>query len=126
MRINKFTFSFNVERKVFNMEFINIILVLITAHVFGDYVFQSPYIAESKNKNLYILLVHCWIYTTCVWIALTIMNRLNLVAILVVFISHSILDYSKSYIERKIGVKAYALDQILHYVVLLIVGILLI
>ena len=106
------------------MEFINIILVLITAHVFGDYAFQSAYIAESKSKNIYNLLVHCWIYTTCVCVALAVVNKINLIAILSVFITHVILDYSKSRIERKIGGKAYVLDQMLHYVVLLIVGIL--
>ncbi|MBE5813316.1 MAG: DUF3307 domain-containing protein [Clostridiales bacterium] len=103
------------------MEIIKIILGLITAHVFGDYVFQSAYIAENKKRNVYHLLVHCWIYTACFWCALYLLNRLNLWIVGFVFISHVILDYLKSRIEEKIGAKAYAIDQILHYVIISIV-----
>lgn len=103
------------------MELINTILGLITAHIFGDYVFQSAYIAENKKRNIYHLLVHCWIYTACFWCVLFLLNKLNLWIIAFVFVSHVILDYIKSRIEEKIGSKAYALDQLLHYVVIGIV-----
>ena len=92
----------------------------------GFYFIHCRYIAETKSKNNYHLFVHCWIYTVCVSIALAVLSKLNLTAILAVFVTHVILDYSKPHIGRKIGEKAYALDQILHYIVLLIVGILLI
>jgi len=106
------------------MEILTIILGLITAHLFGDYVFQSNYIAEYKKKDLYHLIVHCWIYTACFWCALALLNKLELGIILLVFGSHLILDFLKPFIETKIGTKAYALDQVLHYVVVCIIFIL--
>lgn len=103
------------------MEILSIILGLITAHLFGDYVFQSNYIAESKKKDIYHLIVHCWIYTACFWCVLVLLNKLSLPVILFVFISHFIFDYFKCIIEKKIGSKAYFLDQLLHYIVVFII-----
>ena len=103
------------------MEIITIILGLITAHLLGDYVFQSQYIADSKKKDIYHLTVHCWLYTACFWCVLALVNKLSLGVILFIFISHMIIDYSKCKFGHKIGAKAYAIDQILHYVVVFIV-----
>lgn len=103
------------------MEFIIILLGLITAHMFGDYVFQSQYIADSKKKDVYHLTVHCWIYTACFWCVLALLNKLSIEIILFIFISHMFIDYLKCKFGHKIGDKAYALDQILHYIIICIV-----
>lgn len=106
------------------MEILTIILGLVTAHIFGDYVFQSLYIAERKNKDVYHLIVHCWIYTFCIWCALTALGRFNIYIIVLVFISHMIIDFIKPIISKKIGEKAYFLDQMLHYIIIALVFIL--
>jgi len=106
------------------MDSINVLLGLITAHVFGDYAFQTAYIAEDKKRNFYHLLVHCWIYTACFGILLAVLNKFNFGIVSFIFVSHVIVDYLKCKIENKIGSKAYVLDQVLHYLVISIVFVL--
>jgi len=102
---------------------ISTILGLITAHMFGDYAFQSQYIAETKKKNLYHLIVHCWIYTFCIWVALALLNKMNWHIILTIFGTHFIIDYLKGRFSDKLGEKAYFLDQVLHYAIILVISI---
>lgn len=45
------------------MEFLWILLVTLTAHMVGDYLFQTEYLARNKGSSNYILLAHCVLYT---------------------------------------------------------------
>ena len=40
----------------------NLILKLLFCHLFGDYVLQTPYLAETKGQNGYHMFVHCTLY----------------------------------------------------------------
>ena len=42
-----------------NME---ILLKIIMCHLIGDYVLQCDFIAQTKGKNWYHLLLHCFLY----------------------------------------------------------------
>lgn len=41
----------------------NLMLKLLFCHLFGDYVLQPPYLAETKGQNGYHIFVHCTLYT---------------------------------------------------------------
>lgn len=40
----------------------NLILKLLFCHLFGDYVLQTPYLAETKGQNGYHMFVHCTVF----------------------------------------------------------------
>ena len=88
------------------------IIELILCHLIGDYVFQSDYIAKTKGSNWYHLFVHCALYCVPFVIIFGINCRL-----LIVFTSHLIIDSLKA----KYNKISYLQDQILHYLILLIV-----
>lgn len=106
------------------MEFLWILLVTLTAHMVGDYLFQTEYLARNKGSSNYILLAHCVLYTFGVFFTGLIIYeiRLSFLALVILLISHIIIDYIKArgistkYIGEE---KALFLDQTLHYLVLL-------
>ncbi len=101
-----------------------LIFLLVSAHIFGDYVFQNDYIANAKGKDFYHLFVHCLIYTFCFWCVLTFLNSVNWGILLFVFISHIIIDFLKCRMSAKNSGKSriyYAVDQLLHYVVIVVI-----
>lgn len=110
----------NYLRRWSNME---LIFLLISAHIFGDYVFQNEYIATTKGKNYYHLFVHCFIYTFCFWCVFFSFNKVELTLLLFVFVSHFIIDFLKCRLNEKNSDKSrvyYAIDQLLHYLVIAI------
>lgn len=99
-------------------------LAIIMAHMVGDYLFQSDYLAANKGKDNYILLAHSVIYTFGVMLVAYLFNietkALNLFLIGAI---HIPVDYLKA---RGITVKwfgsskALLLDQLVHYITLLL------
>lgn len=37
------------------------LVVLLTAHLFGDFVFQNDFLAKNKGDNIFIMCVHCYL-----------------------------------------------------------------
>ena len=106
------------------MEYLELIFLLIVAHIFGDYVFQGEYIATTKGKNYYHLFVHCIIYTFCFWCVFFYFNKISSALLLLVFISHFIIDLGKGMLNAKNPGKSkmnYVIDQLLHYVIILLI-----
>jgi hypothetical protein len=87
------------------------ILRIIFCHLIGDYVLQIDYIAQTKGKNWYHLLVHCFLY--CVPFYVCFGHGWKLYCLL---LSHIIIDALKA----RYGKIDYSADQILHYVVALL------
>jgi len=71
------------------------IIFLLTAHAIADYGIQSAWVAEHKGKFLYIMLVHCMIWTGLVCIALQYIGILALWKFLFLFIGHFLMDNFK-------------------------------
>ena len=96
-------------------------LQILFAHCLGDYLFQSNYIATNKGKDNYLLFVHGVLYTLAVYIVFgTLMSSL---AYWVILISHIVADYIKArgITPKKYGDEgALVIDQILHYLILLL------
>lgn len=93
------------------MDWYDIILVLISCHLIGDYVLQIDFIAKSKGTNIYHLLVHCFLYCVPFYIMFGAIWQLA-----VLFITHIIIDLLKA----RYKLIPYWLDQVLHYVICLL------
>ncbi len=93
------------------------LILLIICHLLGDYVLQSDFIAKTKGSNWYHLFVHSLLY--CV--PFIIFNISVTPFILTfIFITHMIIDALKARYDKI----TYLQDQLLHYVVLIIIAIL--
>lgn len=90
---------------------INNIIILIMCHMIGDYVLQTDFIAQTKGKNWYHLLVHCILY--CIPFAIIFGIDFKL---LFIFLTHLTIDPLKARYNKI----TYIQDQIYHYITLLL------
>lgn len=86
---------------------INLVKIVL-CHLVGDYVLQCDFIAQTKGKNWYHLFVHCALYI----LPFTIVYGFDW-KLLLLFITHIIIDPLKAR-WNKIN---YVTDQVLHYVI---------
>ena len=93
------------------MEMLNTILLLVISHMLGDYFLQVDFIANTKGKNWYHLIVHCMLYIVPFIIAFGLDWR-----IYVLLLSHLIIDPLKARYKKI----TYTQDQALHYLIMLI------
>ncbi len=110
---------------------LNLVIILV-AHYLGDFICQPRKIADNKHKNIYWLLTHGLIYSTVLFVILTIIHPLSLGSVfLYVFINgvfHIGVDkisshYTVKYYQQHNNYMMYnivGLDQLAHIVVLLI------
>ena len=82
------------------------IIKAIICHVVGDYLFQTDYMAREKDKDWYVLFVHC----VCYCVPFIYVFGLDFKTI-ILFLTHMIIVVLKAR-YRKLGIYA---DQILHY-----------
>lgn len=85
----------------------NLYLCLV-CHAIGDYVLQSDYLATTKGKNLWHLIMHALLYTVPFAAVFGIDWK-----VLMLFVSHGVIDYFKS----SWNAIDYLMDQILHFLV---------
>ena len=90
---------------------IKLIITLIFCHLVGDYVLQTDFIAKTKGKNWYHLIVHCVLYCLPFFVLFGLTWQLSFI-----FIMHMIIDPLKAR-YNKIN---YITDQLLHYIVMLV------
>ena len=99
---------------------------MILAHFIGDYVLQTRFLAVTKGKEWYNMLVHCILYTGSVGTVLIIRtNLLPYYGLALLFISHWLIDTWKC---RQLEIdsscedtdkRAYLyIDQLSHFMVL--------
>lgn len=93
------------------LEILNSILLLAICHVLADYFLQTDFIASTKGKNWYHLIVHCMLYVVPFIVVFGLDWR-----IYALLISHIIIDPLKARYNKI----TYLQDQILHYLILLI------
>jgi hypothetical protein len=87
------------------------IVLLIVCHLLGDYVLQTDYIAKTKGDNLYHLIVHCVLY--CLPFLVIFGLTWQLIPLLGF---HYIVDILKA----RFKIIPYWLDQVIHYLTLVI------
>ncbi len=101
------------------------ILMLITAHIFGDYVFQNDFLANNKGKYKFICLIHSWIWTVCIMFCLFLIGYNNVLGIpefVVLLSTHYLLDRDKATMEDKTNAltKDLCIDQAWHILIILV------
>lgn len=84
----------------------NKIINLILCHLVGDYVLQIDFIANSKGKNMYHLIVHCLLYSLPFYLVFGFVWQLIPLISL-----HIVIDLLKA----RYKLIPYWLDQVLHY-----------
>ena len=107
------------------MNYFNLLLIIIFAHMFGDYFMQTNYLAMNKGKDNYILLVHCFLYGLGVYAVLLLFGlNLSIIDLLLVVVLHVPIDYLKArgitpkYLGNEV---ALLIDQFIHYITLFFV-----
>lgn len=86
-----------------------LVFKLLCCHFIGDYVLQIDYIAQTKGKNWWHLIVHCFLYTLPFFLVFGWTWHLS-----VILFSHILVDTLKAR-YKKIN---YVTDQVLHLIVL--------
>ena len=84
---------------------------LIICHLIGDYVLQSNFIATTKGKNIYHLIIHCLLYSLPFYLAFGMCWQLVIITLL-----HFPIDIAKA----KYNKLSYLTDQIIHYILICI------
>lgn len=107
------------------IKLIELLFVVLSAHMLGDYFLQTDYLAMNKGKDNYILLVHCILYGLGVGLVFGVFG-ITLTAIEIALISaiHFPIDYIKArgITAKKLGDKnALVLDQTIHYITLFLI-----
>ena len=65
---------------------------LLLGHLVGDYILQNDYMALNKKKNWTACLIHCFIYTFTICLALNGHFKISFLLIVLIFMSHIVLD----------------------------------
>lgn len=107
------------------VDVITFVWLMIFAHFIGDYVLKTEWLAETKGKEWYNMLVHCVLYTGSVgWVLMKGTYGFPYVGMIMLFVSHWIIDTWK-YRGLELGEqdetskKAFLyIDQLLHFIVL--------
>ncbi len=63
----------------------------ILAHLLGDYILQSDWMAQNKTKRSWPCLVHAMIYTLC-FVPIFLAHHSSDAAILVILVTHFLID----------------------------------
>lgn len=112
------------------------VMLLLIAHILGDFIFQSSKIAKGKIKSLKYFLIHCLIYSVMIFFALiwfAPFDRVILIFISIVSL-HALIDRlhilikrhkdktDKKTNKRKRELSAFIIDQLLHFLIIIIFG----
>jgi uncharacterized membrane protein (UPF0182 family) len=99
-----------------------IFILLLFAHILGDFYFQSQKFAEQKEKSIYKLLLHSIFYTlACFIVIIPVINKWLIIAVAFISISHLIIDVLKSLVKgvyKELNEEKdrifYVIDQFVH------------
>lgn len=123
----KLTPSLSIE----NLDY-NIFLFLIVGHAVGDFLLQTSWQAENKSRLWKALITHGLVYSIVVYLFALLAGGISLISIVVIFLSHVLLDKGNivnwwiKTIKKEQADKAqirFLVDQSLHVLVLLIISI---
>lgn len=106
-------------------QIIEALMLILTAHMVGDYFLQTDYLALNKGKDNYILLVHCILYAFGVGIVFSIFGfTLTAIDLAIISAIHFPVDYLKArgITPKYTGNKnALFLDQLIHYMTIILI-----
>jgi hypothetical protein len=108
-------------------------LILLLAHILGDFYFQSNKLAKQKSKSFQSALKHCIIYAvTCFLIAIPVYDTSIVIGFAFLAISHFLIDFSKYFYINKASKEnnfkpenertVYIIDQLFHLITIAIIA----
>lgn len=102
----------------------NKLLFILIAHMAGDYLFQSNFLALNKGKSNYILLAHSVLYVFAVILVGYLFEiKINNPNLIMIGGTHFFIDYLKAH-KITVGLmgekNALIFDQMLHYIILVL------
>lgn len=104
------------------------ILYLIFLHFIVDWELQKQWTVDNKSKHLFVLIVHCLVWTGCLSIAMHHLGIWALWKSVFLFTGHLSIDYWKCNVYKKTplcqqkNLKHLYLDQALHILQVVFVG----
>lgn len=110
------------------------LILLLIAHILGDFIFQSSELAKRKTKSLKYFLIHCLIYSAMVFLALIWFAPTGIIALIFfgIISLHALIDglhilikRGKNYgdkktIKRKRELIAFLFDQLIHLLIIVV------
>ncbi len=105
-------------------------IILLTAHVFTDYLFQNDRMVEQKrNGNKFAIFSHSGLYTiVSVFLILPWLSFDKILGIIIISLLHGFIDILKTWIlnkTKRIQFEVEVLDQIIHIFTIWVVVIIL-
>jgi hypothetical protein len=101
-------------------------LCLLAAHMAGDYLLQTHWMAMNKMKDMRVLMLHCAIYTACfIPIGFLFDWKINFQATFygLVYSTHVITDCRRWASGDQWPPKPILVDQAVHIVTLAVLGV---
>jgi len=95
-----------------------VLILLLLAHIIGDFYLQTENMAVKKNESKWWLLFHGGVYFLCTAVILFMgvaISRYWLFLILGTSLSHLLIDCLKRYIPRK----SFIIDQLIHITIII-------
>jgi hypothetical protein len=103
---------------------LNFLLILVLAHLLGDFVFQPDSWVKHKRQKLsrsIYLYLHILVHFSLLMLLLQFQSK-YFFEIFVITLSHFLIDVAKLYLEQKFKSKVwFFIDQLLHYSIIAIV-----
>lgn len=105
-----------------------LIVLLFLAHTLADFYFQTEFMAKNKENNFNYVILHSLIYGIVnLLIIKFIFIEFDNIYIWIIFISHFVIDSLKFILKKCDYIKKYEnyvfiIDQITHFIVILIVS----
>lgn len=97
-------------------------LVLLCAHLIGDFVFQSDWLNKKKDASFLWLLLHATIVAaTTMLIAAYFEKSWNMLFYLAILATHFLIDLTKK-LSRNNGLRSFALDQFGHLISIIVIA----
>src|SRR5690606_6742108 len=94
---------------------LSLILPLVTAHLLGDFVFQTKRMVDRKGR-LGVLVVHGVIHALLAYVLVGIPSAWLIPV--VILVTHPLIDYAKTS-TRNTGLLGFTLDQAAHLLVVI-------
>jgi len=84
------------------MNTVELLMAMIFAHLLADWTLQTPIQAQHKATNLYIMFVHCFVWTFCLFIPLMLTGyHINYYIFSMTFFLHWFVDDLKCWLVWK-------------------------
>lgn len=95
------------------------VLWILLGHYICDYPLQGDFLAQTKGKYWYSLLVHSIIYGLGMALVFKVLGAFTVWKAIVLVISHIIMDYKKATAKNKeLALTTYLyIDQVLHLII---------